>query len=938
MGFNDSNYEFVTSTYGRHHEPLEPISVNIDNVLPDDKLQGTEGLDLIITCRADGGKPPPNVKLKISGSTVAIGNQSLQHTLSTISRSYDRTTITCYAGHEEISHYPLIDSAKLYLFLKPMPPIFAQRFVITEETVPLNVSCTSLGSRPAANFTWLIGKNNFDVTSNSYESRTFNSSTETFTVTSTLSYKFHRTYTGQMLTCKASNIISSNVSSSTLLNIKYAPSVGVENQTFQQRDTVRNVQCSIQGNPSEYTYINCSHKSFYGVTIRELPIGQNGILTLPEVPMEFVYQDSGIYVCTVGNGILGTNGQEKQTGYGFVRIKAQPVFLKSNVKKMTGMIGKSVNVNIYVFSEPKYTFIKWYRNTTPLSQSAKFSMLEKIMIVDDDFHDKGVQLDGYKLTLVINAFRIEDATFYRLLLSNGIGDLVEHFMFLEIGNIPQTPTNITVVSVGETRLTIQWVPVDEDFHLIYHIEHKLSISSTWIRNEINVRDIEIGNTKLLYTLVGLQISTYYDVRILAENSFNKSLPSAIITVQTLSKANALQSASIPMVALGTSSTIITIVAWLVLGLFWFKRKTTTKTKRNKTDSTQHRSDIQMYDVVIDSARTQIDQPKDMSDTSMAAYEALGLKDKPNLYTLSHGLSSLKGSTVQLECPETVTESRTFNWHFRSGSHPIIYSQNSVINPSLQTDLHKRINITGNHTIVEYHLSIYELKESYDGRYECVVTGNAIVDRQQLTVIVDPSSVDIDNVLEDNKLQGTEGLVLLITCRAVGGKLQPDLKLTIAGSTVATDKQSLQYTLLKISRSYDRKTITCYAGNEEISRYQLVDSAKLYLTYAPSVGVENKILLQTDKVRNVQGIIQGNPSKYTYFKCHHKSYYDVMIREFTIGHNGMLALPKVSTEFVYQDSGIYTYTVGNGILGTDGQEKQSGYGFVKINGEPILSLI
>lgn len=101
---------------------------------------------------------------------------------------------------------------------------------------------------------------------------------------------------------------------------------------------------------------------------------------------------------------------------------------------MTVMIGKNVDVNLYVLSEPKYAFIKWYSNTTLLSQSAKYSMLEKIMIVDDDFHGKIVQLDGYKLTLVINAVRIEDATFYRLLLSNGIGDVVEHIVFLEIGS------------------------------------------------------------------------------------------------------------------------------------------------------------------------------------------------------------------------------------------------------------------------------------------------------------------------------------------------------------------------------------------------------------------------------------------------------------------------------------------------------------------------
>ncbi|CAC5399924.1 unnamed protein product [Mytilus coruscus] len=194
---DEGTYECsISGTINRYRVKLtvvvEPYSVNTDNVLPDDKLQGTEGLDLIITCRAVGGKPTPDVKLLISGSIAATGKQSLQHTLSTISSSYD---------------------------LKPLPPLFLQKSVVTEDTVPLNVSCTSHDSRPAANFTWLIGQNNKDVTINSSESRTLNSSTETFTVTSMLIYRVDRAYNGHV-TCEARNIISSNASSSALLNIK----------------------------------------------------------------------------------------------------------------------------------------------------------------------------------------------------------------------------------------------------------------------------------------------------------------------------------------------------------------------------------------------------------------------------------------------------------------------------------------------------------------------------------------------------------------------------------------------------------------------------------------------------------------------------------------------------------------------------------------------
>lgn len=101
-------------------------------------------------------------------------------------------------------------------------------------------------------------------------------------------------------------------------------------------------------------------------------------------------------------------------------------------------------------------------------------------------------------------------------------------------DIPQTPTNITVVSVGETSFTIQWNHVDDkELHIMYYIEYKLSIASTWIYKEMITK--ETGNQELLYILAGLQTSTYYDVRISAVNSFNKSLPSIAITVQTTSK-------------------------------------------------------------------------------------------------------------------------------------------------------------------------------------------------------------------------------------------------------------------------------------------------------------------------------------------------------------------------------------------------------------------
>jgi hypothetical protein len=48
--------------------------------------------------------------------------------------------------------------------------------------------------------------------------------------------------------------------------------------------------------------------------------GQNGVLTLQSISVEDRYQDSGVYVCTAGNGIVGRDGKVEQTGYDYVKI------------------------------------------------------------------------------------------------------------------------------------------------------------------------------------------------------------------------------------------------------------------------------------------------------------------------------------------------------------------------------------------------------------------------------------------------------------------------------------------------------------------------------------------------------------------------------------------------------------------------------------------
>ena len=67
------------------------------------------------------------------------------------------------------------------------------------------MSCTSYGSRPAGTFIWLLGNTNVTYYS-THPAPIYNISTDTYTVTSTLTYRVNKTFDGQNVTCVVKNV------------------------------------------------------------------------------------------------------------------------------------------------------------------------------------------------------------------------------------------------------------------------------------------------------------------------------------------------------------------------------------------------------------------------------------------------------------------------------------------------------------------------------------------------------------------------------------------------------------------------------------------------------------------------------------------------------------------------------------------------------------
>ena len=92
-----------------------PSSLTIENATPQNRLFGTEDQDLTVSCKTVGGKPAPNVVVIVDGQTQASQTKSVQYTLNTINRCYDRKTVKCQTSNPVYPQDVMIVSAVIYI-------------------------------------------------------------------------------------------------------------------------------------------------------------------------------------------------------------------------------------------------------------------------------------------------------------------------------------------------------------------------------------------------------------------------------------------------------------------------------------------------------------------------------------------------------------------------------------------------------------------------------------------------------------------------------------------------------------------------------------------------------------------------------------------------------------------------------------------------------
>ena len=111
-------------------------------------------------------------------------------------------------------------------------------------------------------------------------------------------------------------------------------------------------------------------------------------------------------------------------------VTAPPLFLNDPSQVKLGQYGKEVNIEVSVYSVPKYSTTTWLKNGSALPRSSKYKTSEVSDVIRDTFYSKDVQLDGYRFLLSIYNLEKTDFVNYTLRLNNGVGQTVDHIVVL----------------------------------------------------------------------------------------------------------------------------------------------------------------------------------------------------------------------------------------------------------------------------------------------------------------------------------------------------------------------------------------------------------------------------------------------------------------------------------------------------------------------------
>ncbi|VDI63987.1 Hypothetical predicted protein [Mytilus galloprovincialis] len=222
--------------------------------------------------------------------------------------------------------------------------------------------------------------------------------------------KFTRSHAGKYR-CICRNIIGTG-DDEIPLNVLYAPDVKIIANTSNGRVYLR---CNANGYPKIYRYLLWEHKTLFGEHIRYLKGDSFGNVYLSENSSDAKYQNNGICVCKVENGIVNSIGNLVQMATKHLNTEEPPVFVSDNNIVQYGTSGKSTRIVTYIYGHPMHHILCCSsQNWTMCQDSHPYAFEKKVTLVRDTFHGVLVLLQGYQVSFETAVLQPVDSPYMHL--------------------------------------------------------------------------------------------------------------------------------------------------------------------------------------------------------------------------------------------------------------------------------------------------------------------------------------------------------------------------------------------------------------------------------------------------------------------------------------------------------------------------------------------
>ncbi|XP_069119297.1 kin of IRRE-like protein 3 [Argopecten irradians] len=288
-----------------------------------------------------------------------MSNNTVEYT-QVFTRADDRTLYTCQSSSPALTS-PQTTSVLVYLDLKPQQSTVLSPSSQTENT-DLQVVCVSTGSRPAADIEWNVGGT--WLSSNPEEVKVLDTSTDTYTVTSSLSRRVTRQDNGKSMYCRVSNrALSGGIESvRQTITVLFGPdSVSITGNRVVVADgtDTLTLTCTTQeyNRHVHITWYNGTTRISNTAAVTNTSGSYGGFIStqvLQLVPDR--YQDGNVVRCVVQNEDV-TLGEK--TDSVTLDIRYRP-FLMLTARPAEKVIeGSELEIRCEVDSNPAQSFITW---------------------------------------------------------------------------------------------------------------------------------------------------------------------------------------------------------------------------------------------------------------------------------------------------------------------------------------------------------------------------------------------------------------------------------------------------------------------------------------------------------------------------------------------------------------------------------------------------